>query len=217
MNRELQQLGVKYNTDKSNTHSFNNRTFLDIYQRHFGHLKDKPINILEIGLLNGSSLKVWEEYFPQAKIVGIDIDPQKLSLQNDRTKIYIGSQDSVDIFNQIKQDYPEGFDFILDDASHINDLTIKSFNLFFDIIKPGGQYVIEDTHCTYGAEFWTGFADIAKTWPGMNYNDSGVNYANTRTSFNEFLNPIIKTLDLRQGNVYAIHTYAETMIFEKTI
>ena len=40
---------------------------------------------------------------------------------------------------------PEGFDIIIDDASHFGDLTkIAFWHLLYNHLKPSGLYVIED-------------------------------------------------------------------------
>src|SRR5438309_8699047 len=45
---------------------------------------------------------------------------------------------------------PEGFDVIIDDCSHIGELTRISFwHLFEHHLKPGGLYVIEDWSTGY--------------------------------------------------------------------
>jgi hypothetical protein len=221
MNKSLQEIGFKYKTDKSGcnggTHIFDGRSLLHTYERHFKHLRELPITLLEIGILDGSSLKMWEEYFPNGKIIGLDISPDKMKYQTDRTKIYIGSQGDEEILSQIKNDYPEGFNIVIDDGSHINELTIFSFNSLYGHVKPNGQYAIEDTCCAYGTDDPThpNFAEIAKGWPGMHYNSSDVNFNNTRKQFDDFVSPKVKLLDFKQGDVYAIHTYSEIMIFEK--
>jgi hypothetical protein len=222
MHKTLQEIGYKNGTDKSGcnggTHIFNGRSLLHTYERHFSHLREKPITFLEIGILNGSSLRTWEEYFPNAKIIGLDIDPKKIQYQTERTRIYIGSQDDLELLNKIKSDYPEGFDIVIDDASHINELTIASFNALYSHVKPSGQYCIEDTCCAYEADDpnYPNFEELAKNWPGMSYNSSDLNYNNTRKQFDDFVAPKVKLLDFKQGDIYAIHTYSEIMIFEKT-
>lgn len=212
----LRDLGFLHKTDKVGVHTFNHRNFLDIYERHFHHLRDNSITLLELGILNGSSLKVWNDYFPKGKIVGVDIDPTRKMHEADRINIYIGSQDSEDLVNQINHQYPDGFDVIIDDASHINELTLKSFQLLFPMVKPGGYYVIEDTHCTYGHEFQQNFDEYAKQWPGMSYNQP-INYNNNRDDFNTFLLTKIKNLDRHDGDIFSIHIYSETIVIEKVI
>lgn len=211
---ELANLGRKYGTDKvgPHVHTFKGLCFLDVYERHIAQFKYENVNFLELGILNGSSLRVWEEYFVNGNIIGLDIDPSKTIYQTDRIKIYIGSQADKELIQKVKLDYPEGFNVILDDASHINELTIESFNLLFDHVKSGGLYIIEDTHCTYGGE---GFAEHAKSWPGMIYNDSDVNFNNNRNEFNNFMFDKIKELDFQRGDIFSIHYYSETIVIEK--
>ena len=153
MEKKLQLIGKKFNTDKSSVHKFNERTFLDVYKKYFYSFSDKEIVILEMGILNGASLRVWKEYFSKAKIIGLDIDPSKKGYEEDLIEIFIGSQDSESLISEIKNKYPNGIDIVIDDGSHINQLTISSFNLLFNSINKGGLYVIEDTHCTYGTDF----------------------------------------------------------------
>jgi cephalosporin hydroxylase len=211
---KLAELGRKYGTDKAgpHVHTFKGFCFLDVYERHLSYLQYENVNFLELGILNGSSLKMWEEYFTNGNIIGLDIDPTKMRYTTDRTKIYVGSQSDELLINKIKSDYPNGFDVVLDDASHLNELTITSFNLLFNHLKPGGYYIIEDTHCTYGGD---GFADGAKKWPGMNYNDNSVNFDNNRNDFNQFIFEKIKQLDFQSGEIFSIHFYSETIVIEK--
>lgn len=212
---KLQDLGVKYGTDKAGIHRFNNKTFLDVYETHLEKLKNQSITFLELGILNGSSLKVWEEYFTNGRIIGLDIDPVKKIYETSRTKIYTGSQASPELINQLIQDYPEGFDVILDDASHLNQLTIQSFNALFSYVKPGGYYIIEDTHCTYGDIPGQNFEASARQWPGMHLNNSDTKFTNNREEFLNFILPKITDLDFKAGNIFSLHFYSETLVIKK--
>jgi hypothetical protein len=182
---ELQNIGLKYGTDKSGVHSFNGRTFLDVYEKHFKDLKNNNINMLELGVLNGGSLKTWEEYFTNGNIVGLDIDPSRKSLESGRVSIFIGSQNDTEILSKIIEKFGM-FDIIIDDASHINSLTIDSFEILFKNLKPG-----------------------------MSYNKN-IEFSNDRKIFNDFILNKIEYMDKLQGDIYSIHIYAETIIIEKT-
>ena len=89
----------------------------DIYDKHFAKFRDQPINILEIGVLRGGSMRIWEKYFPKANIFGIDIDEECLQYQSDRTKIFIGDQSDVSFLRNIKAKIPR-IDILIDDGSH---------------------------------------------------------------------------------------------------
>ena len=63
----LTNIGKKYPTSKNVT------GFLEIYEKYLKDYKNEEINILEIGVDRGDSLRLWREYFTKAKICGIDI------------------------------------------------------------------------------------------------------------------------------------------------
>ena len=148
MNDSLQDIGFKYRTDKSGcnggSHIFNNKTLLHTYERHFKHLRNLPITLLEIGILDGGSLKMWKDYFPNGNIIGLDIDPDKMKFQSERISIYIGSQNDENILNRIKKENPNGFDIVIDDGSHNPEHQFESYRHFKSHLAKGGIYVIED-------------------------------------------------------------------------
>jgi SAM-dependent methyltransferase len=131
--------------------------FLDNYERHMGHLRDKNVKILELGVYHGGSLLMWEQYFAKGLVVGLDLQPNPLKQMPERVRFYEGSQDDASLLNRLaKECAPEGFDIIIDDASHIGTLTRASFrNLFENHLKPGGIYVIED----WGTGYWNSWPD----------------------------------------------------------
>jgi len=130
--------------------------FIDKYERHLGHLRNTDVKILELGVLRGGSLLMWQEYFQKGTVVGLDMSPNPLKNMPERVHFYQGSQDDTLLLDRLaKECAPDGFDIIIDDASHIGTLTRNSFrNLYIKHLKPGGIYVIED----WGTGYWN-------TWP----------------------------------------------------
>ena len=120
----------------------------DIYDKHFAKFRDQPINILEIGVLKGGSMRMWEKYFPKANIFGIDIDEECLQYQSDRTKIFIGDQSDVSFLRNVKAKIPR-IDILIDDGSHrAKDQKTTFEEMYYHIRKPG-VYVIEDVELNY--------------------------------------------------------------------
>ena len=128
------------------------RGFLELYRRLFEGKKIK--NILEFGIAKGGSVVYHTLVFEPDKYVGIDIiDPQndvletisKLGLQ-EKVKLYFNtSQDDENKIRKIiEEEFPSGIDLIIDDASHLFDLTLKSFEISFPYLNEWGYYVIED-------------------------------------------------------------------------
>lgn len=143
---------ARYNdTDKSSEI----HNYCEKYEKYLNFDREKPIKILEIGVLFGSSVKTWSEFYPNATIVGIDINSQCKSYENDRIKIEIGSQDDINFLQSVVDKYGE-FDMILDDGSHMQEHVLASFNFLFKHLKKGGTYVVEDSCCAYWPSFGGG-------------------------------------------------------------
>lgn len=129
--------------------------FFSVYDSHLYQYKDKSdLKILEIGVYNGGSLYMWKKYFPQSKIVGIDIDPYTTRWRSDNhnIRVYIGDQCDIKFLQKVVDN--EGpFDLIIDDGGHENSQIITSLDFLFDHLKPGGTYVVEDTFASYYPEY----------------------------------------------------------------
>ena len=123
--------------------------YFEIYDRHFSKYRNKDIVILEIGVLNGGSLRMWKEYFgPGAKIYGIDINPACKQLETDGVEIFIGSQTDAAFLNQVKEKIGK-VDVLIDDGGHTMDQQITSFEHLYSSVKDDGVYLCEDLHTSY--------------------------------------------------------------------
>lgn len=150
----LDQIALKAKTDKAS----NGHNYTPIYESYLIELRNKPITIFEIGVggyqykdRGGESLKMWHEYFPQAKILGIDVY-EKEGMNNDRTFIVKGSQDNHDFLKHCVETFGVP-DLIVDDASHICSLTIRAFEILFPLLAPGGLYFCEDIHTSFWPDY----------------------------------------------------------------
>jgi hypothetical protein len=138
-----------YNTDKI-THRY-----LDVYDPVLQPWVDKGIKLLEIGIRKGGSLQLWRDYFPLGIITGIDLKlPERFEV-GERIQIFEGSQSDKRFLSEVADKMaPKGFDIIIDDASHIGELTKTTFwHLFDNHLKPGGLYAIEDWGTGYCDDF----------------------------------------------------------------
>jgi SAM-dependent methyltransferase len=134
-------------------------SYLRTYSRWFGELLDEPIRLLELGIQRGGSLLLWADVFPRGEIVGLDLNPAPV-LDSERIRTYQGPQQDPAVLDRIAAEAaPEGFDIVIDDASHLGEFTLASFNHLFDRhLKPGGLYVIEDWGCGYWSDWPDGHA-----------------------------------------------------------
>ena len=67
--KSLSQIGLEQKTDKTLDHKFT-----DFYGSKLSYLRNENINLLEIGIWKGESLRTWKEYFPKGNIYGVDIN-----------------------------------------------------------------------------------------------------------------------------------------------
>lgn len=141
----------KYPTDKHTDHHYVQCFYEDAFSK-YQHLN---INLLEIGVLRGDSMKLWSDYFTNANnIVGIDLFGRcsfQRVLENIKGyNIKLHELNSIepnkDKFDEFKSLYSNGFDIIIDDGHHAPISQIKTFNNFSKLMNPGGLYIIEDIH-----------------------------------------------------------------------
>ena len=148
----LNRIAQSYGTDKSSDY----HNYCDKYANYLPFERYYQLNIMEIGVLNGESVKTWKEYFYRANILGIDINPDCKQYEDDKIRIEIGSQADSIFLQNIKEMYGP-FDMILDDGSHMNSHVIYSFEHLFDSIKSGGVYIVEDTATSYWNDWEGGY------------------------------------------------------------
>ena len=125
--------------------------YFRIYDRLFLDMRTKEGCLLEIGVQNGGSLETWADYFSNfTKIVGVDIDEKckQLVYSDPRVRVIISNATSPQILEQIAVE-SNNWEIIIDDGSHLPYDVIKTFLLLFPTLRPGGIYVIEDTHTFY--------------------------------------------------------------------
>ena len=155
----LDKLGVKWGTDKSSIR----HGYTKIYDRVFAGIRELPLSFLEIGVYRGGSIKMWEEYFPNARICGIDNDEECKQFEGGRIQIFIGDQRDPEFLRQVVEDAGGGLDIVLDDGGHCMDQQIGSFEILWKYMNSGGVYVIEDLHTSYMRHFGGGYRKSGST------------------------------------------------------
>ncbi len=146
---DLSRLAAKYGTDK-----FGHHCYTPVYHRLLRHYRDRKLKVLEIGVggygdqtRGGQSLAMWRDYFPDAAIVGIDIQEKAFDL-GPRVTILRGSQVDPEFLAEVLRDHGP-FDIIIDDGSHQNAHVIESFRLLYPTLAEGGTYVVEDVQTSF--------------------------------------------------------------------
>jgi hypothetical protein len=126
-------------TDKNTCHSY----IEHVYEKEFDPYREKEIELLEIGIETGGSLKLWKEYFLNAKsIVGVDISDEKI---DQRYRNIDGvTMNFGDAYDQKFSDQFGQFDIIIDDGPHTLESQLKCIELYLPKLKQHGLFIVED-------------------------------------------------------------------------
>lgn len=133
--------------------------YFEVYEFHFSAFQESPISFVEIGVQNGGSLEIWAKYFEGAKLIlGLDIDSrvETLKFDDSRIKTLIVDASQMETRNKLI-DYSNYFEILIDDGSHLNTDIIHTFFNLWEVISPGGIYVVEDLHTAYWDSHQGGF------------------------------------------------------------
>jgi SAM-dependent methyltransferase len=156
---ELCEIGKKYDTDKSSqrsnvTNSRHCHPYTLFYDTLFKNKKNEQLEIAELGILDGSSLLMWREYFKKANIYGFEyndslINHFKQKYDNERITL-----SHIDVTNEesIKQAFSNSniqYDIIIEDTTHYFEDQIRVIKNIYQYLKPGGILIIEDIFKSY--------------------------------------------------------------------
>jgi len=149
MNKDTKKLTIYKLFKNSKKYSIKWSSYFQVYEKIFSSYRNKKIKFVEIGVANGGSLFMWQKYFGKnAKIIGIDLNPNAKKLEKNGFKIYIGNQSDKKFWNYFYK--KEGkVDIILDDGGHKNLQQISTVHYSLPYIKNGGKIVVEDTGTSY--------------------------------------------------------------------
>jgi hypothetical protein len=130
--------------------------YFPAYEAHFSRFVNRPMVFLEIGCGRGGSAQMWKRYFgPHAQIVGIDVNPECKSFEEDQIKIRIGSQSDIDFLQKLLDEFGTP-DIVLDDGSHIMSDVVETFRFLYPRTSSTGVYLVEDLHTAYWDEYGGG-------------------------------------------------------------
>lgn len=159
----LNEINQTYRSDKGFGHNY-----LDFYENLFSTKRYDKLNILEIGVLFGNSLKLWNDYFINSMIYGMDNFSQEnghsfydgkpviadeiisdLS-KYERIKLFVIDCENETLINETLSHLK--FDIIIDDASHDLHQQINNYKIFNKFLKLDGIFVCEDVQTDYYAK-----------------------------------------------------------------
>jgi hypothetical protein len=159
----------KYGSDKGSArntfgeHILQREThnYSDFYSFYFSGKENEVLSLFECGIgtnnvalvsnmgslgLPGASLRVWKDYFPNAEIVGADIDAQCL-FQDERISTFeVDQTDPQSIKTMLSRVHIKKFEVIIDDGLHTYEGGRVLFENLIDSLTESGTYIIEDVN-----------------------------------------------------------------------
>jgi predicted O-methyltransferase YrrM len=145
-----------------------NKPYLDLYAELARNIR--PKSILELGIFQGGSFVLLDKMFQPERIAAVDISPVpidplvKYTEQVPNRAVYFSTSqdDEAALVRIIETTLGGRLDLVVDDASHIYEMSRKSFEILFPRLSPGGAYVIEDWAWAHDRRYQA--ADHAWAW-----------------------------------------------------
>ena len=148
----IEDLAERYaGTDKAR----DDHKFVDLYGMMFDPIRESVRNITEVGIAYGLSLEMWNDYFPNAHVWGIDagLAPFVRKRFRSRPSVHLLVADSTDCSKVDALGFAnESMDVIIDDGPHWADANEVLLNCMWRTLRPGGLYFVEDVQTGTGAD-----------------------------------------------------------------
>ncbi len=193
----MDALALRHGTDKGSQR----HDFARVYDSFLSQWREQPVRVVELGVYEGASLRMWRDYFPRGEVYGVDISPGAMKYAGDRMHVYIGDQKSPEVLDRVLADSGP-IDLVVDDGSHRYTEQQGTLTYLWPHLKPGGVYIMEDIHTSY-IERW------------------GMTYRAEETTV-ELLKQIIDDIHVAThkqspvlGGVKSMHFYFETCVICK--
>lgn len=133
--------------------SVKHENYFQIYDSLLAKYRGKKIVFVEFGIFAGGSLFMWREFLgANARIIGVDLNPDAAKWRDFGFEIFIGDQGSAEFLEELFSQIGE-VDIVLDDGGHKYHQQIITSSVALRFIKDDGLLIVEDTHTSYFNEF----------------------------------------------------------------
>ena len=178
-------------------------SYFQVYEEIFKNYIGKKITFVEVGVLAGGSLFMWKDYFGKnARVIGIDLNPEAKKWEKYGFEIFIGSQSREKFWNYF-YDKVGKIDILLDDGGHYNKQQITTVYRSIPNINNGGMIVIEDSHASYMSQWGN-----PSKFSFINFSKYMIDKINYR-----FSNIRLKKRNKAEKKVFSISFYESIVVF----
>ena len=198
----LYELGIKHGSGKSG------HNYLSIYENYLGAIRTSVRSLLEIGIDSGGSLRMWEDFFPNATIIGLDKHQHNIT-QFRRAKAVLA--DVGHICQLLSAVEGHTFDVIVDDGSHWYQHQIGSFEALWPLLNVGGLYFIEDLVTSYRS----GFGGPPTAIEYLKSLVDVLNYGGRMETSGQLTDGEIAGMSMMERTIQSIHFYPYLVVIKK--
>lgn len=182
--------------------------YFEVYDRFLARFRGTAVNLVEIGVYHGGSLLMWKDYLgSQARLFGMDINPDCRMLEQDQISILIGDQADRSFLESVKARVPQ-IDVLIDDGSHLKAGQINTFEVLFPHLSPTGVYICEDLHTSYWMDYGGG---VRKPGTFIEYSKALIDQLHAWHSEDQ---KRLAVSDFTRS-AYAMHYYDSMLVIEK--
>lgn len=157
---DMNSFAQKYGTDKGGLKPSESsiHRYTDFYHILFSGRREEIKSILEFGIGSideevpsnmgpdgrpGASLRMWKEFFPNADIFGVDIDPKTL-IHEERIQTRILDQLDSNQLSDFSKEMNREWDLIIDDGLHSQISILNTISAAIDYLSNTGYLIVED-------------------------------------------------------------------------
>lgn len=222
--KKMDKIALEVDSSFGGDKGSNGHDYTSIYSLYFAPIREKKLNLLEIGIYKGASVKFWENYFPNADLNFIDLNFETILYFSNRSHYYRANQENASDLIDVMKKIGKKMDIIIDDGGHKMNQQITSFITLWSYLKSGGLYIIEDLHTSYwqshGGE-GTKEVPLAKDGTCMQFLKDlidDVNFVGARTSkasHKNNLSHIEKELNPYRKEILGMHFYGSLCVIIK--
>ena len=141
----LAELAERHGTDKSMI----GHAYVNLYAMLLDAHRESVLNVTEVGVMHGASVLMWADYFPNAQVLGLDYRMTATAINRtaSQPRIHLHQADaSLPSVLEKLQLANESMDLVVEDASHAHEDSHRIAANLWQLVKPGGFYVIEDVN-----------------------------------------------------------------------
>jgi hypothetical protein len=148
----LCEIAFKYKTDKC-PQIFH--TYTPVYYAMFNDKRESFKKVLELGIGTkntmrhvdnytiGASLCTWRDFFPNAQIYGIDIDPEVIFQEERITTFLVDMRSREELIKMIER-VGSDIDLVIDDGPHNIKSQVNTARTLMPLLNKGVTYIVED-------------------------------------------------------------------------